>query len=260
MALLEIAKGSTLFLLTTLTKNGLPMPLPSGVRVLFVAKINQSDADSAAVALLDNQGLGGVIFTDPVNGVVQTTMAPYATYSLPVAVQQLYYEIWVQDVAGNEFRADKGTIKLTTRILVQQLSTFIPAIPQGPIRYVNATGLGVPGALASPYNASAGDRIVVGTNLGSVVINLPILTPGTFVNIAHDPSTSIAVNTITVNAPGGVSISRPQPDNGTFTAPGGSVVFPYVPLSGPTPTPSDSVGFSVKWYNGSAANGAYLLE
>lgn len=120
MALLEIAKGSTLSLTTNVTKNGSPMALPTGVRVLFVAKVNQTDADSAAVALLDNIGLGGVSVTDSVNGIVQTTMPASSTYSLPASVQSLYYEIWVKDLLSNEFRVDKGTIKLTARILVQQ--------------------------------------------------------------------------------------------------------------------------------------------
>jgi hypothetical protein len=146
-------------------------------------------------------------------------------------------------------------------LAVASFATFVPVtVPMGPIKYVNATGTGVPGAIASPYTASPGDVVVVGTNLGNVVINIPILTAGQTVDITQDSSTTFGANTITVNAPAGIAIARPQPDNGLFTALGGSIVFPYVPSVGPAPPAADYVGFAIKIFNGSASNGAYLLE
>jgi hypothetical protein len=101
-------------------------------------------------------------------------------------------------------------------------------------------------AAASPYAAVAGQTVVVDASGGNVVVNLPVLTAGQFVQVVHDPNTSLAVHTITINGPGAVQLSQPPPTNGTF---GNNYV-----LSG-----AQSSGMSVIWFNGGSAGG-YLLE
>lgn len=120
MGIFDIAIGTTLSLTTSAKKNGLPFPMPSGTRVLFMAKTALNGPDSTAVAILDNLTLGGVVITDALNGVAQITMPPTATYSISPPVPRLYYEIWIKDASGNEWRTEVGTINLLSRGLVQQ--------------------------------------------------------------------------------------------------------------------------------------------
>jgi len=103
----------------------------------------------------------------------------------------------------------------------------------------------------SPYAASANQTIVVDASGGAVVINLPSLGLGQFVQVAQDSNTAFT-NTITVNPPAAGHLDQPPPVNGTFVT---SFVF------GPGTnwvTPS-ALGMDLTWYNGGSAGG-YLLE
>ena len=117
MSNFQIAAGSTFAATTMVKQGGLPFDL-TGCRVLFVAKSNPSDPDGSAVALLDNQGLGGVTVPAPTTGRAFINMAASSTYGL--TVPQLYYEIWIHDTSGLEWRSEFGQIQLLARILVQQ--------------------------------------------------------------------------------------------------------------------------------------------
>lgn len=119
MATFHIARGTTLPITTTITSNGAAVNL-SGCRVLFTLKINPTDADASAVALLDNLTLGGVTVAKPATGVANIVVPASATYNLPPIQIRLYYEIWVKDSLGNEFRTENGDVIVDWRILVQQ--------------------------------------------------------------------------------------------------------------------------------------------
>lgn len=126
--------------------------------------------------------------------------------------------------------------------------------------YVTATGVVVGGTptQASPYNAKANDYVVCLTGLGgdgsgNVSVNLPALTTGNWVTVKHDSSTSLAANTITINAPAATRLEEPPPNNGSFTAPGGSLVL------GNDPSGASS-GLSLTYLAKSINNGALLLE
>ena len=101
-------------------------------------------------------------------------------------------------------------------------------------------------AANSPYTASAGQTIVVGTNGGSVIVKLPTLSSGQAVTVAHDSATSLASATVTIEGPTGVQLAQPPPNNGTFSA-------SYV-MAG-----SQGVGMSATWYNGGSSSG-YLFS
>jgi hypothetical protein len=103
----------------------------------------------------------------------------------------------------------------------------------------------------SPYAAAANQTIVVDASGGAVVINLPTLGLGQFVQVAQDSNTALT-STITVKPPAAGHIDQPPPVNGTFVT---SFVF------GPGTnwvTPS-ALGMDLTWYNGGSAGG-YLLE
>lgn len=136
-------------------------------------------------------------------------------------------------------------------------NTLVSAVTE---RVVNVNGDGTGGLTASPYTALAGDRVVVGTDHGNVTINLPVLLAGQGVTVVQDSSTTWTSATITVTAPAAVPLGKPAPDNGSFTAAAGSVVFPYAPASGPAMTAAQSIGMSNRWVNNGAANGGYAFE
>jgi hypothetical protein len=119
MTVLSIARGSTLETVTTAKRSGVAQDL-TGCRIVFLAKVNASDPDSAAVAMLDNASLGGINVPTPSSGVFQIIMPDTATYSLPTSVRGLYYEIWIRDAAGLRWQTENGSIQLTGRALVQQ--------------------------------------------------------------------------------------------------------------------------------------------
>lgn len=115
-----IALGQTMIVTTTVTTAGAAVNL-SGCRVLFVVKRYESDPDGAAIAMMDNLTLGGVTVTNPASGQATITMSASATYGLfNNTFTPLFYEIWVKDSLGNEFRTEKGTIEVDARLLVQQ--------------------------------------------------------------------------------------------------------------------------------------------
>ena len=102
----------------------------------------------------------------------------------------------------------------------------------------------------SPYAAAANQTVVVDVSGGAVVVNLPSLGLGQFVQVQQDSNTAFT-STITVNPVSG-SLDQPPPSNGTFVT---SFVF------GPGTnwvTPS-ALGMDLTWYNGGSAGG-YLLE
>jgi hypothetical protein len=128
MAEFEIARGTPLPLTTKYTQFGQPLQGLANCRVYFVAKINQSDLDSAAVSALDNQALGGVIvlptstipvgtppIQNPFGNITQLMMPAAATYPLPQSVDRICYEIWVTQPGAIPWRAERGTILLTGR-------------------------------------------------------------------------------------------------------------------------------------------------
>ena len=104
----------------------------------------------------------------------------------------------------------------------------------------------------SPYAASANQTIVLDASGGAVVINLPSLGLGQFVQVAQDSNTAFT-NTITVNGPGATKLDQPPPLTGTF-------IGPFVFGTGaPQFTPPAALGMDLTWYNGGSAGG-YLLE
>lgn len=119
MAVFQIAIGSTLPITTYVVVGGSPDNLASS-RVVFTLKMNPTDPDSAALAILDNQALGGVTIANPASGQVQIVVPASATYGLPNVPRTLFYEVWVKDIAGNEFRTEKGRIVVDPRALTQQ--------------------------------------------------------------------------------------------------------------------------------------------
>ena len=92
---------------------------------------------------------------------------------------------------------------------------------------------------------------VVNASAGAVVINMPALALGQWIQVQQDSNTAFT-NTITVNPPASGHLDQPPPVNGTFVT---SFVF------GPGTnwvTPS-ALGMDLTWYNGGSAGG-YLLE
>jgi len=120
--------------------------------------------------------------------------------------------------------------------------------------YVNADGSS--GATASPYTAKPYDTVIVDPSKGSVVINMPALAVGQWMELGEDESTTWGAQTITLNAPGGVKIASPPPNNNLagFTAAGGALVFPISPA-----TAAQSAGFLQRWTNTGSATG-YLCK
>lgn len=119
MAVFQIAIGTTLPITTFVVTAGNPVNL-TGCRVLFALKMNPTDSDSAALALLDNLSLGGVTIANPASGQALIVVPPSATYGLPNVARTLFYEVWVRDTAGNEYRTEKGRIVVDPRALAQQ--------------------------------------------------------------------------------------------------------------------------------------------
>jgi hypothetical protein len=115
---------------------------------------------------------------------------------------------------------------------------------------VNSGGTG--GARPSPYNANPFDSVVVDTSTGNVVVNLPTLATGQFVQVAQDSNTSFTTYTITVNPPASGHLDQPPPSNGTF-------VTSFVFGPGTTWTAPSALGMDLLWYNGGSAGG-YLLS
>ena len=108
---------------------------------------------------------------------------------------------------------------------------------------------GTAGARATPYNANPFDTVVVDASGGNIVINIPVLASGQFVQVAQDSNTALT-HTITVNAV--ANLDQPPPSNGTFTA-------SFVMGPGTNWTTPDALGMDLLWYNGGSAGG-YLLS
>ena len=116
---------------------------------------------------------------------------------------------------------------------------------------VNAGGTG--GAQASPYNANPGDTCLVDASAGPVTINLPTLALNGAVTVKQNANTSFATNAITVNAPAGVTLEQPAPNNAAgfvsaFVFGGATAVF----------TGDEARGMSITWFNG-GSSGVYNL-
>jgi hypothetical protein len=113
---------------------------------------------------------------------------------------------------------------------------------------VNSGGTG--GAQASPYTANNLDTVIVDTSTGNVVVNIPTLTTGQWVQVIQDPNTSLATNTVTIN---GVGANLQVPVGPSGTQPPGSFAASVV-LNSENQRGSDFV-----WFNGGSAGG-YQLE
>lgn len=112
------AKGSTFA--RTITFTGLPAGVALATsRIVFTLKHAQTDPDSAALALLDNTGLGGVVVTDTATAVA--TVPGTATYGLPdVPTFVLWYDVQVHDTLGRPWQSEYGQITITPRVLTAQ--------------------------------------------------------------------------------------------------------------------------------------------
>lgn len=131
MSHFSIKRGTTLSFQSTAKKtDGTVYPIgvsgtpPAGTRLLFVAKVNQTDPDSAAVALFDNLGVGStqgsIAVTNGAAGIFVVTMLASTTYSLPTSVAGLWYELYIHAAASETWELEHGDIQLTPRLLVQQ--------------------------------------------------------------------------------------------------------------------------------------------
>jgi hypothetical protein len=124
---------------------------------------------------------------------------------------------------------------------------------------VNFAGTG--GAKASPYTAKAGDQIVVDPSGGNIVINAPTFTAGQVgseFSVELDAAANAQVNTVTVNASGGVNIQQPPPNNGP--APLYAQFVASFTFAGTTPFYSgvSIVGFKAIWQNAGSTGGLTL--
>ena len=125
-----------------------------------------------------------------------------------------------------------------------------PASPQ--LVRVNAGGTG--GAKASPYNAKPFDTVIADLSTGNVQVNAPTLLSGQWFELGQDEGTAWTTQTLTLVAPAGSAIAQPVPNNGTFTAASGSLVFPIAPA-----TAAQTKGFLQRWANVGSAAG-YLCK
>jgi hypothetical protein len=121
----------------------------------------------------------------------------------------------------------------------------------GGTNLVRVTFAGGGGSVATPYTAKPGDTVVVDSSGGAITVNIPTLGVNQFVQVNHDPNTSIATNTVSVVGIG-ANIEEPVPNNGTFV---GTFAF-----GGSTSVYSGSgiVGASFRWFNGGSAGGYQL--
>lgn len=112
------AKGSTFA--RTITFTGLPTGVALATsRIVFTLKHAPTDPDSAAFAILDNTGLGGVVMLNATQATA--TIPGSATYALPEApVFEAYYDVWVHDTNGNPWQTEMGVIPITSRVLTAQ--------------------------------------------------------------------------------------------------------------------------------------------
>ena len=121
------------------------------------------------------------------------------------------------------------------------------------IVYVNATGTPpTPGITthATPYTAKAFDWVICDPSVVAIQINLPTLTAGQWVSVAHDSATNFA-HAITAT-PNSADTDQPAPLNGTFVP---ALTF------GPGTTywtPPSAVGMRVQFYNGGSPSGLLL--
>ena len=111
---------------------------------------------------------------------------------------------------------------------------------------MNSGGTG--GAQASPYSANPGETVVIDSSTGNVVVNLPTLALGQSVETLHDQNTSLATNTVTINAPGAANIGQPPPNNAA------GFVSSYV-YGGASHGGEGTRGTSIKYSNVGSAGG-----
>lgn len=122
----QIRRGETWSVTWTLRQGSklVDLSIP-GTHILLRLTVNPNDADSAALALLDNEGLGGIVVTMPQSqaagtlGQCVSTTPASATYGLPNVQTQLYYEIWVNQ-NGAISCLDSGSVPMRPRGLQQQ--------------------------------------------------------------------------------------------------------------------------------------------
>ena len=127
-------------------------------------------------------------------------------------------------------------------LILMAMGSVIPEPASFRIVRVNATGAG--GAKASPYSAAVYDWVLADTTHGAVIVNLPVMTSGQWVQVAQaDDVDSKFAATITVNAPAATTLDQLPPLNGTYAA---SFVM------GPA-TDWTALGTGVQWYSGGTA-------
>ena len=108
----RIRRGDTETLKATVYRNGVIFNL-TGSTVWFTAKVNLSDADTAAI-IKKNSLSGGISIPSPTNGILLVNILPADTLSLTMPtnltqnsqedyVAQLFYDIQVKTPSGEIF-------------------------------------------------------------------------------------------------------------------------------------------------------------
>jgi hypothetical protein len=111
---------------------------------------------------------------------------------------------------------------------------------------VNATGTG--GRSASPYVASAGQRVVVRMTEGAVTVKLPdALGKDQAVQIVVEDGQATGGTLTITTVTGSKTLAQPSPNNGTAIT---SIAIAAAAANS---------GLTLTWYNGGSSDGRYLL-
>ena len=95
--------------LATITVNGQPFNL-DGCTLRFTAKWKWTDADAAALIVLDNGLTGGITVTDAANGICRVDIPGSSTQSLPYYELRLVYDIQLFDTNSKRYTPMRGTL------------------------------------------------------------------------------------------------------------------------------------------------------
>lgn len=110
-------RGDTRTVTETVGPTGLGSGGVAGWSFWFTAKLNLSDADTAAVIRkLPADWAIQTVGSDTVAGVVLCTINPADTASLPPYQVALSYDVQAKDTSGNIFTIDSGTLTVTADV------------------------------------------------------------------------------------------------------------------------------------------------
>lgn len=113
---LNMVRGDTFEFQVNVIRNGSAVDLTS-CTVWMTAKWKAEDLDAAAIFSIDSTG-SDVVISDPTNGIVQITIVPAKTVSLPGRVVHLAYDVQYKDTSSKIYTPLRGRLVVTPDVTI----------------------------------------------------------------------------------------------------------------------------------------------